>query len=423
MSQNIIVKVKQSCDHINKRKLNIMNQSYPLKWLDSLILTTLNPRKNFVYTITTEELSIILEEIVKETLDTQIQLNEHFFLLLKETEIKLQVQKYHSALIILLDNVVEYQKEQVFKRKELSEVMDALINSLEELLSFIENRFSIYLCGDERVPVTYFSIIKNELKQKLDQLKPKLNKVVDNKGITDVVLMVLYAFVFSKSSISLPYRDVFYRRELINELENFCEAPKRESSFSALDELLIYMNFNSIKYINYFKGFILQKIDFYNNESERLKNLLFLYKEFNQMYSNENNCFNPKNQNLKTIINDWFMQEIAYLEKKKHHSENIQNDPQKSLDAPKENLKENKITCLLSADQIGLILRASDESRILNAKSMSAVFKTIIPHLSTPYKSELSYQSVRSKSYNAEDKDKEIAIETLEKIIKKIKTY
>ncbi|WP_202703565.1 hypothetical protein [Flavobacterium sp. UGB4466] len=83
----------------------------------------------------------------------------------------------------------------------------------------------------------------------------------------------------------------------------------------------------------------------------------------------------------------------------------------------------NKVLCKLSTDQMALILRAGDESRILKAKSMSMVFKTIVPFLSTPFKKDLSYQSVRSKSYNAEDKDKEIAIESLKKIIEKIKSY
>ena len=400
-----------------------MPQTYFLEWLDSLILTTLNPRKDFVYSLTSEELLIISEKVLSETSNIQIQLNKHFFLLLKETEIRLQVKKYHSALIILLDYVVEYQKEAINKTQELSELMHTLINSLDELLSFIENRYINYLGVDERVPVTYIIILKKELKQKLDKMKLKLVKAVENKNITDVVLIVLYAFIYSNDNSSITYKEILYRKELINELEIFGESPKRIGTFSALDELLIYMNFNSIKYINSFKNSIIEKIDVLNNDAERLKQLLFLCKEFNQIYSNENNCFNPKNHNVKTVISDWFIQEIAYLEKKIGQPIIPLEVSEKGLDAPKENSKENKITCLLSADQIGLILRACDESRILNAKSMSAVFKMIVPHLSTPHKSELSYHSVRSKSYNAEGKDKEIAIETLEKIIKKIKSY
>jgi hypothetical protein len=84
---------------------------------------------------------------------------------------------------------------------------------------------------------------------------------------------------------------------------------------------------------------------------------------------------------------------------------------------------KHKVLCKLSTDQTGLILRAADESRILVSKSMNEVFKTIVPHLSTPYKEDLSYDGMRSKSYVAEDRDKQIAIETLERIIKKIKQY
>ena len=88
-----------------------------------------------------------------------------------------------------------------------------------------------------------------------------------------------------------------------------------------------------------------------------------------------------------------------------------------------EEKQKQKVLCVLSTDQTGLILRASDELRILVAKSMSEVFKTIVPHLSTPYKEELSYDGMRSKSYVAEERDKQIAIETLERIIRKIKEY
>ncbi len=54
---------------------------------------------------------------------------------------------------------------------------------------------------------------------------------------------------------------------------------------------------------------------------------------------------------------------------------------------------------------------------------MNEVFKTIVPHLSTPFKQEFSYDAVRSKSYAAEERDKKVVIETLQQIIEKIKKY
>ncbi len=82
-----------------------------------------------------------------------------------------------------------------------------------------------------------------------------------------------------------------------------------------------------------------------------------------------------------------------------------------------------KVLCILSTDQMAIVLRAFDELKVLKARSMNEVFKTIVPHLSTPYKEELSYDSVRSKSYAAEERDKKVVIETLQQIIEKIKKY
>src|SRR5690606_18034079 len=71
--------------------------------------------------------------------------------------------------------------------------------------------------------------------------------------------------------------------------------------------------------------------------------------------------------------------------------------------------QNHKVLCALSTDQIALILRAATELRILKARSLNDMFKTIVPHLSTPHKENLSYDSMRSKSYVAEEKDKEKA--------------
>jgi hypothetical protein len=90
---------------------------------------------------------------------------------------------------------------------------------------------------------------------------------------------------------------------------------------------------------------------------------------------------------------------------------------------PLVNYKAGKVLCKLSTDQTALILRASNELKILMSKSMNQVFKTIVPYLSTPNKTNLSYDAMRSKAYVAEERDKEIAIDALEKMIDRIKEY
>ncbi|SFB79789.1 hypothetical protein SAMN04487891_102391 [Flagellimonas taeanensis] len=82
-----------------------------------------------------------------------------------------------------------------------------------------------------------------------------------------------------------------------------------------------------------------------------------------------------------------------------------------------------KIMCNLSTDQIALVLRAADELRILRARSLRSVFRTIAPHLSTPNRKDISFDAMRVNAYKAEDSDKKAAIGQLQHIIKKIQDY
>lgn len=82
-----------------------------------------------------------------------------------------------------------------------------------------------------------------------------------------------------------------------------------------------------------------------------------------------------------------------------------------------------KILCTLSVDQIGLILKAADDTRLIQAKSLSQVFKSIVPYLSTSNKTDISFDSMRSSTYHPEAADKRKAIAVLEKMITKINDY
>jgi len=85
--------------------------------------------------------------------------------------------------------------------------------------------------------------------------------------------------------------------------------------------------------------------------------------------------------------------------------------------------KENKIRSILSVDQMAIILRAADELKIVTARSLSSVFRAIVPYLSTLNQENISFDSMRSKSYAAEIRDKEVVIHLLQQMITTIKEY
>lgn len=397
---------------------------YILEWLDSLITVSLNPAKADYATVTDEQIKTILNKIAEEKTKFQSLLKSHVFGLTKEKQVELSLKQYHSVLIILLDQALENSKAIPNKKKVLKHLADEIITCVDELLSFIEIRFSDYLCLDVRVPLTYLSVTKKELKPRINKLNLKLSKQVTDDRLRAIVLNCLFFFIDNDEGNPVTFQELLYIKELLHELEATEALEEKKSTYSSLDRVLIYLNFNSTEYVNYLTQKIADKINAHEDISKRMDCLLFHSKEFNQMHRKIGIALYPQQIDLKDELSNWFSQEIFYLEKKFHFSivpfkNKVAGVKEKT---PVENEK-SKVLCILSTDQTGLILRAADELKILIAKSMNEVFKTIVPHLSTPYKENLSYDSMRSKSYAAEERDKEIAIETLEKLIEKIKSY
>jgi len=393
---------------------------YPLEWLDLLITVTLNPSNTDVSVITQEQAEHIETRLREETLRLQsLMMKSQVFSINKENEIDLLIKQYHDSLIALLDQTIKNQQLTAPKEKTIQNLNEAILTNIDKLFSFLETRFSKYISLDERVPATYFDVAKRELKVKVD----KFWKFASDNPVAKLLLNRLTHFVTASAHpYELTFRVVLYLRELIDGLEEIDWMRSDREDFSQLEQLLIYMNFNSKKFMNILTGRLANEVNHYEQSVERMDKLLYFYKAYNQLHRKPNTKLNPKYRDLDTVINNWFSQEIVYLEKKLR----LTVIPlQGNIETTSRNGKTliQKVLCVLSTDQMALILRATDDLRIIHDKSLTEVFRTIAPHLSTLYKEDISHEAMRSKSYNPEERDRQIAIETLERIIQRIREY
>jgi len=188
--------------------------------------------------------------------------------------------------------------------------------------------------------------------------------------------------------------------------------------FTPVEHLLIYLNYNSKAFIRLLVRKIQRQLSAVLTTEAKLDTLLIHQKAFRQIHPKPGMVLNPGYHSLHKVLNDWFDEEIRYLKEKPLPAFNatLRRDPHE--------LKVlQKVSVQLSSDQIGIILRAADELRILVARSLSQVFNTIVPHLSTSNRDNPSPKGMRTQAYVAEERDKAIAIETLQRIINKIKEY
>ena len=402
-----------------------MTQTYLLEWLDSVVTLNLNPQKSDISKLTPLESKGIISKALQETQFIQTQFTIQVFSLSKEKRIKILVKNYHSALISLWDQLVIINDSISSERPDLKEVTTTLLTALNELLSFLESRFSHFISLDSRIPVSYLSISNKKMKLRLDKLRTGIRFNTGEKMLVEIVFNTLYCFANTKKNKKITFRELFYHKQLIKELESLKSSKNEDLIHTELMEVLIYMNFNSKLFINYYTHAISIKIGEFEQASDKMGSLLYYFKEFNQIAINPDAALHSNHQNLKAVLQDWFTQEINFLEKKENLKANVSLPIQNKKPAPQTsfNNKEEKVLCQLSTDQTALILRASHELEILVSKSMNQVFKSIVPFLSTPYKNHLSFDSMRSKAYVAEERDKEIAIETLQRMIKQIREY
>jgi len=397
-----------------------MCEGYVLEWLDTLISVTLNPLKSEVGSIPPEDINKLQNLIIQEKDKVQSAIKFTVFNLNDETAIKCAIKNYHSSLVSLLDQALE-NKGPFAENAAPQAILDNIISCIEEVLFLIERRFTSYLGIDERVPATYFDLLKKELLKRLPRTIKKHREQHSLIPVLELIIREVEAFLnLPSDKHKHTFREMFYLKDLCVELE-FLEYNGDATLYTTLDEVLIRMNFNSKTYIYNLTQRIAAHINSVEQPSERMECLLFDLKSFKQLHKKPGMIFLTQNAVLHKQVDNWFSQEIFYLEKKIHYAiVPLKGGEQKS--APKDKEKE-KLLSILSVDQMALILRAADDLRIVMARSLNSVFKNIVPFLSTPYQENISYDSMRSKSYSAESRDKEIVTETLQQMIKKINEY
>lgn len=402
-------------------QLRTMCCRYTLEWLDSLISVSLNPAKTNLDAILPEQILYIRLKIGEEKTKYQTFVRNKVFTLLEDSKIEVLIRQYYSTIVILL-NQAHYNKDHILiKKPDLKGVQTLIIQSLEEMLSFIEIRYSNYLSLDQKAPITYLLITKKQLSKQVTVLKVELHKRIEDKSLLEIVFSTINTFLVNVSSDApVSLRETLYIKELVKKLQDLCNSGSCHCNSAGLNEILIYLNFNSKDYLDYFTLTVKEKINSVNLVSEKLEVLLLMVKDFNQINSKPNVALNNTEKHIKKIIANWFNEEVQYLERK-INSTNSQ--LQKNTIQQNKSEEPTKIKCSLSVDQLSLFLRAADESKVIVARSLNDLFKQIVPYLSTEHKKIISFDSMRSKSYSAETRDKEIIIETLKKMIKGIENY
>ncbi|OYD42693.1 hypothetical protein [Sphingobacterium cellulitidis] len=402
--------------------------AHPISCLLHLITKSLNPHRDHGVGLTSKEnISDPIIQIEKACAKLKTYLYVKSFEIDDEDELRVIIKKHQHALIYLYEYAVENQFVIEVNPNENS-FSKRVLDKIEDLFQFIEVHFSAYLTLDQKVLPTYLSSAKQELEKLIYLIKQRpITKDHAFSYALDIVIQRMSSFIEkSEYPYEVTFKIIRYKKQLLHAIQRADLFANTSGSFSPIEEILIYFNYNSKRFIDKLTARLANEINSQELPIDRMDRILFYYKAFNQLHRKPNVKLNPNYHDISVVLSNWFMQEIFYLEKKirlavipLHHRYNNERDETRN----NEGKQMQKLLCMLSTDQIALILRAADDLRIVHAKSLTEVFRTIAPHLSTPYKENISHEAMRSKAYSPEERDRQIAIETLERIIQRIREY
>ena len=391
----------------------MIEKQHTLQFLDFVITIALDFTESEINTLSEAQYGHMTKKIEQKKLAYIAYLNNKRFGSRKVSHL---AKEHHARLLTLLDQAFHASGRVNPLNTLAGQAVGQVLAGVYELLHFIQSRFGEFLDLDQPAPGSYVDAFSRQHHTRIGELQKQLTS---KNADRELVTILLEALSIDTSGRGAPsFRTIFYQQELMLGLEQMLCSQRQTRIDDALVELLIYLNFNSRRFMDYYTRHVAQRIEKVEYAKEKVHQLRLDYKHFRQMHRKPGIRLSAAESDIKKFISKWFTHEIGYLTEcartsASEHDLRYRSDHSGPL----------KLMVLLSVDQIGLFLRALDSLRIVKARSMNTVFECIVPFLSTPRRTEISWDSMRSKSYSIEERDKQILIKVLESVIVWIKEY
>ncbi|WP_171037807.1 hypothetical protein [Dyadobacter luticola] len=389
-----------------------MEQGYILEWLDRTI-NEFNPTQTQSANFEDHRFQSFSEEVRDEKAKQIAYLKKLAFNYPKKRKFQEVLDSYFSALNNLIDNAKRNLKliaaESVISKKAL----ELSVASLADIHTFLLTRYTVSISPDE--PLRKYNLEVPAI----DFAQPTDNILLSSHPALASLIRDEFNAVFNIGNlVNITSRQAEYFKDLNDQICTREQQNPGDEYFCSLELLLIERNFNSTRFVKYLSHRFTNQIE-EDASGNSIEKLAYLQKSFNQIPVIKGLAYDRQHDDLSLTINNWFICEIEFRSRS-----NTGKGSESPYTAPKANsyIKKtaDKVLCKLTVDQLALFFKAADQSKIIAAKSLSAIFHAVAPYLSTPYKENISHGSLRSKSYSVEGRDKEQLLSFLAKLTRQI---
>lgn len=348
---------------------------------DSIIADTLNPSHSNLKDLSDTEIQKLIERSNSEREKVQAHLIEGIIEKPKILDKQEYVQLHQAMLINLLDKLYSYVSDNSLNEK-IFNLYNSIKQHLEGTLNFIEDFFSNYFDRNAKVPISYLTVMLQELCKQLQNLK-KANQNI-NPELINILINNFKSFSKRKST-GITYNQLKYQKDLMSEL--LSDMPLSETM---IKRILFYFNFNNADYIAYIYGQLTALIEPMVSKDEKITALHYEQKIINQLPVKLDVHLSSHVPSLKEQVNQWIDEEIKFIE-----ANQITVLPVKS-----EGETDEKIHTSLSVAKIALIMRLMILDKIITNRVVAHVLRIVVRMFTTLQRENISFGSIETKYHN-----------------------
>ena len=392
-----------------------MGHEYALDWLDQMV-SELDPQRTESENFDNYQAITIVEQAAKEEKRLILLFKQFIFQEHKKRQIRNYVNHYLSAAVSLIKTASSNLNQIPARADNFRLALESVLSCLTEVSAFIIRRYKNLVDRDISLSMVTVDPDAQDLRKLANR-----DVMLNNPELSDLIISAFTDTFVDYRGGEITMRKVDYWENVIHTLTYADGGREISEAFDHLEVIMIERNFNSPLFIKYLTTKFSILMEDSDKHSSVLEILALLQKTFNQIPVMRDMIYNNSFDDLSLAINAWFIQEIDFQSKASIAA--IAEHGERSPKAVKkyDRKTSDKVLCNLTVDQLSLFFKAADLSNIISARSLSAIFQTVAPFLSTPNRADISHSSLRVKSYSVEDRDKLLLIEIMTKLTEQIK--
>ena len=342
------------------------------------------------------------------------QFRETSFSEAKQRRLEAYYGKHQAMLVELCDKIYHYldrkRPESIYKLTSDEGILNlykAIMKVPEALLNFIEQYFPEYFYDKCKVPDSKCREYITQIKKELNGIKKGLIKLDIYEGLTRITADAFENY--RQPAQVMSYQELYYLQNLQTALSSFTKTRPIQNADELLCHLLLQLNFNGIRFFNYFIERMQERSRQCNSSTELIEFYSQELKIINQLQVKPGLAFKPGLPAAREQVGSWICEELAFLEKKRRLNTAAAGEPGQH--------ETVKVHTSLSVAQLALAVKLLMDVKLITNKNAAELMRMVASSFKTDRQEMISEESLRNKSYSFEtstvNRMKDVVIELL----------